>query len=269
MTRDVTINRRIGVPPESTFVNVNLIDVDRQYQRALREVLVNRILRKFQWSRFGAIVLAKKNGGRFMVVEGQHRVEAAKRHPDINAVPAVVFEFASLEEEAKSFVGINRDRQAVSSVDRYWAAVTAGNPTALHVAAILKKAECDIVREHGAAQPGHTHAVTALERSIKNFGDEATVRALRILCATWPDDKDALRGTLITAVAGLVRFNPKLVDADLSAALCMHSFKEMTANAETIRKMAGGSSEVCLRRAIADLFNRGKSRRKLSYQQAA
>lgn len=262
---DVTINRRIGVPPDSTFVNVNRIDVDRKYQRALREVLVNRILKKFQWSRFGAVVLAKKKGGRFMVVEGQHRVEAARRDPDINAVPAVVFEFETLEEEAKSFVGINRDRQAVSSVDRYWAALTAGDPVALHISDIVTKAGCEIVREHGGAKPGHTHAVTAVERSIKNFGDEATTRALKILRAAWPDDRDALRGTLITSVAGLVRFHPKLDDAELSAALAPQSFKAMTANAETIRKMAGGSSEVCLRRAIADLFNKGR-RHKLVYQ---
>lgn len=57
------INREIGARPELQWVSVDLIDVDSNYQREVKPQLVDRILKKFSWAKFGAIVLSRGEGG--------------------------------------------------------------------------------------------------------------------------------------------------------------------------------------------------------------
>ena len=253
------INRTIGEKPELQWVSVDLIDVDNNYQREVKPHLVDRILKKFSWSKFGAIVLSRGQNGRFNVVEGQHRWAAAKLHPDVSEVPAVVVDHDDVKGEAESFLAINRDRMAVSSVEQYWAGLTAGDDRAVAVSNVLHKAGCDVVPAQGHYRPNLTNSISAIDRCLQRYGEAATRRALLIIRAAWPDETKALRGTLITALARIVRANEKVVaDPELVAAIRPQSLAKLTAHAEGFRKLSGGSSETALTKTIAELYNKGK-----------
>lgn len=253
------INRAIGERPALEWVGVDLIDVDGNYQRAIKPALVDKILRKFSWSKFGALVLSRQAGGRYSVVEGQHRWKAAVLHPDVDAVPAVVVAHHDVAGEAQSFLAINRDRMAVTSVEQYWAGLTAGDETANAISAVLKSAGCDVVPENGHYRPNLTNSITAIDRCLKRYGQGATRRALLVVRAAWPNEAKALRGVLITALARVIRANEKTVsDADLSAAIRKESFARLTAHAEGFRNLSGGSSETALAKTIAELHNKGR-----------
>ena len=253
-----TINRKIGVAPELEWVAVALIDVARNYQREIKPHLVKRILEKFEWRKFGAVVLSRQADGRFLVVEGQHRCKAAMLHPDVHRVPAVIVPHADTAEEADSFLAINRDRMAVTSVEQYWAALTAGDPRTLAIAAVLEAAGCDVVASQGQYRPNLTNAISALHRSIQRYGDAATRRALLVIRAAWPKESRALRGTLITALARLIRNNKGVQDEALTDALRGQSVASLTAHAEQFRKLSGGSAEASLSKTIVELHNKGK-----------
>ena len=253
------INTKIGEKPELQWVSVDLIDVDRNYQRELKTALVDKILRRFAWTKFGALVLSRQENGRYTVVEGQHRWKAACLHPDISEVPAVIVSHADLAGEASSFLAINRDRMAVSTVEQYWAGLTAGDDTAAAISKVLKSAGCDVVPAPGHHRPNLTSAVTALDRCLKRYGHGATRRALLIVREAWPDDPKSLRGTLITALARIIRANEKTVDdAGLIAAIRPQGIAKLTAHAEAFRKLSGGSAETALTKAITELYNKGK-----------
>jgi hypothetical protein len=253
------INLQVGERPSLEWVRLDLIDVDRNYQRELRPSLVEKILGKFSWRKFGAIVLTRKPEGRFSVVEGQHRWKAACLHPDVEEVPSVIVSHDDTAGEAESFLAINRDRMAVTSVEQYWAGLTAGDDTAVRISKVLLSAGCDVVPEQGHYRPNLTNSINALERCINRYGDGPTRRALLIIRAAWPDDAKALRGTLITALARIIKTNEKTVnDAELSGVIRRESFAKLTAHAESFRKLSGGSADTAIARTITELCNKGK-----------
>lgn len=252
------INRDIGAAPDLEWVDICLIDVDSNYQRDVRPALVDKILRKFSWAKFGALVLTRKDDGRYNVVEGQHRWKAAELHPDVEAVPAVIVPHGGTADEAQSFLAINRDRMAVTSVEQYWAGLTAGDPTAAAISAVLKSAGCDVVPAAGYYRPNLTNSIGAVKRCIERYGDAPTRRALLAIRGAWPNEAQALRGTLITALSRIIRNNAGLVDADLIAALRPQSFARLTAHAEAFRKLSGGSSETAITKAVVEIYNKGK-----------
>lgn len=253
------INRTIGARPELRWIAVDTIDVDSNYQREIRPVLVEKILKKFSWSKFGAIVLAAHDSGRFTVIEGQHRWKAACLHPDVTDVPAVIVAAAETKDEAESFIAINRDRMSVSSVEQYWAGLTAGDETAIAISKVLQSAGCDVVPSQGHYRPNLTNSISAIDRCLKRYGHGATRRALLVIRAAWPDEAKVLRVTLITALARIVRANEKTIhDPDLVASIRRESFAKLTAHAEAFRKLSGGSAETALCKAIVELYNKGK-----------
>ncbi|WP_048646570.1 DUF6551 family protein [Nitratireductor soli] len=253
------INRAIGDKPALEWVSVETIDVDSNYQREIKPALVNKILRGFSWTRFGAIVLSRQESGRFSIVEGQHRWKAASLHPDVDQVPAVIVSHADVAGEARSFLAINRDRMAVTSVEQYWAGLTAGDDNAIQISKVLQSAGCDVVPAQGHYRPNLTNSIGAVDRCLKRYGDTATRRALLIIRAAWPNEAKALRGVLITALARIIRTNQNTVnDPELAAAIRRESFAELTAHAEAFRKLSGGSTDTALAKTIAELYNKGR-----------
>lgn len=253
------INRAIGERPALEWVSVELIYVDSNYQRDLRPALVAKILRAFSWAKFGAVVLSRQPDGRHTIVEGQHRWEAAKLHPYVTEVPAVIVSHDGTAGEAQSFLAINRDRANVSSVEQYWAGLTAGDEKVAAISRVLLAAGCDVVPSLGVRKPHLTNSVGAIGRSIERYGDEATRRALHVIRTAWPKEKDGLRGTLITALARIIRANREAVrDEDLVTAIRRESLARLTAGAEAIRKLSGGSADAAIAKAIVELHNKGK-----------
>lgn len=209
------INRAIGEKPALEWVPVDQIDVDRNYQRDIRPKLVEKILKRFSWAKFGAIVLARQDDGRFAVVEGQHRWKAATLHPDVDAVPAVIIGAGDKKDEAENFLAINRDRVAVNAVERYWAGLAAGDSTVIQISEVLKSAGCDVVPSQSSYKPNLTNAVGAIQNSLEQYGQGATRRALLVVRSAWPTDERALRGILVMALARIIRANEKsVVDAE-------------------------------------------------------
>lgn len=253
------MSAELGERPDLEWVSLDLIDVDHAYQRALKTHLVKKILARFEWRRFGAVSLVRKPDGRFNVVEGQHRCEAARRHPAIDAVPAVIVSASGRANEADSFLAINRDRMAVTSIEQYWAGIAAGNADDLAVQKVLQAADCDVVPASSYYKPNLTNSVTALKRCLQRYGEGATRRALAVLRRAWPDDDRALNGSIVTALARIIRANAKQVaDEDLVTALQRQSRKQLFGHADGFRKLAGGSAETALAKAIVELHNKGK-----------
>lgn len=253
------IRQNIGSRPALDWIEVDRIDVDHNYQREVDGRRVDGILAGFRWDHFGAVVLAKQPDGRFTVTDGQHRVKAAQLHPGITHVPALITSLDGMAAEAENFLVINRARKAVSTIEIYWAGFASGDPVTIRIRDVLAKAGCDVVPAPGEYRPGLTNAVSALRRSLERYGDTATVMALKIIRQAWPSDAKALRGTLITSLARIIRASDKLDEGRLVKVLAAKSFAEMTAHAEAFRKLSGGSSETVLARTITELYNRGLS----------
>ena len=90
-----------GPLPELAWLSVAKCSVDASYQRTFEsrtsQALVSRIAENFRWSAFQAVLAAKRGAG-WVIIDGQHRVEAARR-AGIEHVPAVIVRAGSIAEE--------------------------------------------------------------------------------------------------------------------------------------------------------------------------
>jgi hypothetical protein len=100
-----------GPRPELAWLPIERLFVDERYQRDLKQRHVNRIAENFRWSRFQAVLVTKCDKG-WSIIDGQHRVEAAKVC-GLDLIPAVVIDQADIAEQAASFVWANAARATV------------------------------------------------------------------------------------------------------------------------------------------------------------
>ncbi|RDE08366.1 DUF6551 family protein [Pelagibacterium lacus] len=174
-----TLHRDPGPLPDLDWIDVSLIDVDPTYQRGIDENRVQKILDWFSWRSFGALTLSKIEGGRYHAIDGQHRLEAAKRHPSVTLVPCTIIEAGGTVAEAETFVTVNANRKNVSPLEMYWAELAADDPEALTIAQVTNRAGVTIMRHPGAQyEPGQTVAVSAIRSLVDKRG---AMRARQIL----------------------------------------------------------------------------------------
>ncbi len=162
-----------GERPELGWLPVAMLSVDMTYQRKIdgrrSQVAIEQIVSNFKWSCFGTALVTPKDDG-WMIIDGQHRVEAARRL-GIKTVPCIVVNQAPLAEQAAIFVSTNQIRVQVNPYTLFHARLTAGDPLATEVQRLCDDAHLSIPKypiQKSSMAPGQTLALATLERIVKN-----------------------------------------------------------------------------------------------------
>lgn len=113
--------------------------VDLDYQRQSEDGKVLRLAREWSWIAAGVIVVAQRDDGSFYVIDGFHRVLAARKRSDITTLPCLVFEVDKHREEALGFLRANCNRKNVTAVDKFKAQVITENENALLVKNLIEQ----------------------------------------------------------------------------------------------------------------------------------
>lgn len=170
--------------------------VDETYQRdgeAPKSILkIKMMVRDWSWIAFGVIIVALRQNV-FYVVDGQHRVIAARRRADVGDLPCIVFETTSVEAEAKGFLQANTQRKPITGADRFRALVVTNDP-----AALLVKRLCDQVGREVKVTPAY-NAVRCVSTMLRHASNDPTT-----LERLWPLLHNLVEGQPI---------NERLVDA--------------------------------------------------------
>jgi hypothetical protein len=117
--------------PKATLI------VDEAYQRLPNANKVLLLAKAWSWIACGVIIVASRNG-MFYVIDGQHRVAAARRRTDIETLPCMVYETESAVAEASGFLQANRNRKPLRGTEFFKALLAKGDEVA-----IVCKALCD------------------------------------------------------------------------------------------------------------------------------
>jgi hypothetical protein len=255
-----------GSKPELKWLPVDRLSVDHRYQRTLEsersQRLVARIAEKFRWSAFQAVLATEApKGGGWLIIDGQHRVEAA-RQCGIKAVPAVVVDAKSLEEQAAAFVQANTDRVAVNPFALHRARVQGGDPAAVAVNTLCKAAGVEIAPYPIPAdklKPGQTLALATIAR-LPRLGEDVAALALKTVAGAYRDRGGALRAPVIQAVALLLKDVPKPERAGLAASIRAHLARtdpaRLATDAYSAKKRNGGTEVAATSRLIRDAARR-------------
>lgn len=171
-----------GEVPVLDWIDPSLIDADPMYQRPLDEGRVNAILKAFTWRSFGALVVVPQDDGRYHATDGQHRLEAAKRHPKVAHVPAVVVKADDVQSEASIFVEINKNRKNVSALELFFAGLAADDDDALTIHQVCQRAGIRIPKYPSAGyKPGDCVSIAAIQSTINRRGAMRARQVLEVL----------------------------------------------------------------------------------------
>lgn len=233
--------RDLGKKPELAWLPIDKLTVNEAYQRSVAsdrsQKLIKKIAAEFDWALFQTIVATPiDKGKRWEIIDGQHRVEAAKRIGEIQHIPAIVVSTSSAAKAAAVFVAANRDRVTVNPLQIHHAMLTAGDTKAVAIRRVCDKAGVELPRNPLNVQnlkPGQTLAVGTIARVIKEKGEEIAASALKVLADAYAGKSGLIRATYLRAVALLLAgdLGGARPAAPIVLALKRHSQTELDLNA--------------------------------------
>jgi len=133
--------------PLLQWVAVADLVIDERYQRDLTTVgrrHIQRIADGFDWAAFSPINVAPVAGGKFAVVDGQHRAHAVALAGE-DRVPAYVVPM-SPAQQAAAFYAVNSARVRLDRSATFRAQLAAADPLALRADAAVAAAGCVLMR---------------------------------------------------------------------------------------------------------------------------
>lgn len=207
-----------GEVPVLDWIDKSLIDADPLYQRPLDQNRVDGILKTFTWRSFGALVVVPAGDG-YHVTDGQHRLEAAKLHPKVTHVPAVIVQAETIQSEAGMFVDINKNRKNVSALELFFAELAAETGNATETLAAAHTAGIRIPKHPGNYRSNDTVAVGVLQSLVSSYAGE---RVQMILTTVAAGDFKPISAAQIKAVECLLtdpEFAPQIDSDDLAVLL--------------------------------------------------
>ena len=250
----------LGPSPTLDWIPVAKLSVDRRYQRELGDknrAHINRIVREFNWLFFQPICVAPAaTGGGYLVIDGQHRLEAAKKHPLIDKLPCYVVAAPDVQKQAEAFVALNARRIGITRLHRFWAAEASGDATAQRITALCAKAGITIVRSPQRLPPRSTYSTTTFEKLLP-LGDAAISAGLRILVDAQGEAEDAFKGCNIAAVVRLVATLGKALDRTaLVGVLEAIDLDDEIQRARIHRAQHGGTVQAALEKLLRRRYDR-------------
>ena len=100
------------------WIPLELLRVDINVQRELQDNHVQKMLRKFDPSAFGRLVVTKREDGYYYISDGQHRKKMLEIL-NIKEAPCVVVNLCDIKDEGMNFININQQSAKVSNIDKY------------------------------------------------------------------------------------------------------------------------------------------------------
>jgi len=195
-----------NAPGELKYVHKSSLSVDHTYQRDMNESKRLRIAKDFNWAAFGVLIVSRRKNGDLVVVDGQHRLGAAKSRTDIQEVPVVIFDLGdNLQDEASDFLMANQDRRALRGLETFAAQLIAGDEASIRVNELLGLAD----RTAGKATTGSSNTVNcviALRQLV--LTDYASLEAV------WPTMVELSRKSVFDnrLIKGLVYLEQRMKD---------------------------------------------------------
>lgn len=198
-----------GSKPKLGWLPVARLVVDERYQRSLdsrrSQKLIDHIVEGFSWSAFQAVVVAEQ-GENWTVIDGQHRVEAARRRGESH-VPAVIIEALSVAQQAAIFVSANLNRVAVNPIALHHAALAAGDPEAQRIKQLCDEAGILVPRKPIPAKrlgKAETLSIGAIGAIIEKHGYDVALLAAKNVAAAWCEYRGGISATILRSVAAVL-----------------------------------------------------------------
>lgn len=156
--------------PKMAWVKITDLVVDDTYQRSLEtrgRKNIEAIAAEFSWGRFTPLLIAPVGGGKFAIIDGQHRTHAAALCGYFE-VPAMVVDMTR-REQAQAFSWVNGNVTNVTPFQIFRAALAAHEAWAVQADTAVRKAGCRLMTTNASAsnkKPGEIYCVGVVKRHV-------------------------------------------------------------------------------------------------------
>ena len=208
-TSRLKCNPPLGRMPVMQFLRPHELAIDPAYQRSIdtesSQTLIRKIAQHWNWDLCQPLVVAGRPTGELMVIDGQHRLAAAKLRGDIDQLPCTIVNYASAADEAASFVHLNQQRRPLSKLEIFKAAVASEDPEAGAIVAALGAAGLTLAphSNYTAWKPGMVSNIGGIERAWRQHGAAATGAALKVLGMAYPGQVLQYAGSIFPGIVAI------------------------------------------------------------------
>ncbi|MEA2754735.1 MAG: hypothetical protein QOJ54_1024 [Aliidongia sp.] len=193
-----------GPRPELAWLPVAMLSIDPGYQRTIEgrvsQAAIAKIARNFQWSCFGVAMVAQQRygGDGWAIIDGQHRVEAARR-VGLKTVPCIVVVADDPRHQAAIFLATNETRVKVNPYAIHHAKLAAGDEAACATSQLAHQAGIEIPRfpiQRNHLAPGQTLALATITQATE---DRHGTKAVMLVGAAWANKPGGISALVIRA----------------------------------------------------------------------
>ena len=182
----MTMTNDTNIPYNEIHV-VEVLDIKyAKYQRGLSHNWVKELAAMFDETKCDPIVLSKRKNGSLFCIEGQHRVEAAKK-AGVKELIARVLTGLTYEQEADYFFNAQKNRRGMRPQDAWNASLEAKHANTIEINTIVESLGGKVNRhpdiDKGINCPGQ------LWKIHSNAGKTVLYDALELIADAWPEFK--------------------------------------------------------------------------------
>jgi len=249
-TSRLKCNAPLGLRPSLENRTIRELGIDATYQRSIEtgpsRALIRRIAQHWDWGLFQPLVVAKRVDGTFWVVDGQHRLAAARLRSDMYDLPCVVTQYDNPGDEAATFVALNVQRRPLSALDLFKAALAANDESSIEIEMMLSAAGLSLAPHSNftAWKPGMVSNISGIIAAHRIHGKKAAARALRVLARGFDGQVLQYAGTIFPGVVKLIAADARTDDDLLAMVLEGATQKQWCMEIERLKISAGHTRPV-------------------------
>lgn len=218
-TFEIVFKEPTGTPPSIEWCPLSRLLIDEDYQRSLdhpiSEKLIRTIAETWDWRLCGPLTVSKRADDNLYVIDGQHRLAAARIRNDIPHLPVLISRFESVKEEARLFVAINTARRQPTQLDKFHAKLIIGDEEAIEINDIVSSVGLKVGRSPYKIHDGEICCVAVLSRCLKQYGRTFLSAALVNMAEAWPGDAMRSANELVPGLCYLLHNADREFDPDL------------------------------------------------------
>lgn len=248
-----------GAPPSIEWVAVGDLMVDGDYQRSIESETSRRLIASiaahWDWRLCMPLAVSKREDGRY-VIDGQHRLEAARLRGDLLHLPCSIATYDGPADEAAMFVAANRARRAINRLDDFHAALVAGDEDALEINRVVQAAGLRVSRQTGSQAwlPGEVAFTSSIATVMGRHGEDLVLDALSAIAEAFKGQVLSNGASVFLGLTRIMVSPPEGLNRD-RLLRCLNAF-DMKGWGSFVHRVKGGDARAqVMRAAILEAYD--------------
>jgi hypothetical protein len=235
-------------------VKVKATFLPEEYGRGLDHSHIKKIVSNFDERAFGRVIVSMRDDGRFAIIDGNHRREAAL-HLGIIDIPCTVFLDLTQEEEAELFVHYNMTKN-LTALNIEKGLIAQRDKGAIERRQVLKRNGLDWAFK---GCPGHVTCASAIKKVYETHGLTILADVVRILVHGF--GSDSRRAFIAPTIEGTtlfwIRYRYTANDERLLSQMHLTDALDLMIRARKLATAFGETTATGFGRALLELYNKG------------